>query len=239
MIPYLGTPITPNAILSDLQSYHGLVSFWRPDQIERVASTAQSFALDNGAFSAWTAGRPVSDWEPYYAWCAEWLGHPGCDFAIVPDVIDGGVEQNNRLEIQWPFGTHGSGAPVWHLHEPINRLTRMARNWHRVCLGSSGEYAVLKTARWWSRMHEAFEALCGASGRPMCKVHGLRMADPEIVEVFPFASVDSTNVARNHARTRTQWSGSSVGALLMAQKIDAIPASTSYRRPDVQLSIFA
>lgn len=35
------------------------------------------------------------------------------------------------------------------------------------------------------------------AGRPITKLHGLRMLDPTVFSHFPFSSADSTNVARN------------------------------------------
>ena len=39
--------------------------------------------------------------------------------------------------------------------------------------------------------------ICVEQGRPRTRLHGLRMAAQEYTSRFPFASVDSTNVAQN------------------------------------------
>jgi hypothetical protein len=39
--------------------------------------------------------------------------------------------------------------------------------------------------------------LCDAEGRPRCKLHGLRMLNPEIFTQLPLSSADSTNAAQN------------------------------------------
>ena len=36
-----------------------------------AAEVCQSFCLDNGAFSAWQSGAPITDWSGYYAWVDE------------------------------------------------------------------------------------------------------------------------------------------------------------------------
>jgi hypothetical protein len=41
---------------------------------------------------------------------------PACDFAVVPDVIDGTEADNDALLTEWPLGWF-FGAPVWHMHE--------------------------------------------------------------------------------------------------------------------------
>jgi hypothetical protein len=86
---------------------------------------------------------------------------------------------------------------VWHLNESLGRLAFLASEWPRVCLGSSGEYAAIGTDRWWSRMADAFDAVCTDAGQPVTKLHGLRMLSPIVVESFPFSSADSTNIGHN------------------------------------------
>lgn len=197
MIHYHGTPLTPTTAAARLlAARHAFVSWRRPDQLDIAMEVAQTFALDNGAFSAWRGGEPVTDWMPYYQWVDQLKRHPAFDFAVVPDVIDGDEAANDALLDEWPHERHLSAA-VWHMHEGIDRLCRMAREWPRVALGSSGQYATVGTAAWWSRMTEAMNAICDDRGLPPCKLHGLRMLNPEIFTRLPFASVDSTNVAAN------------------------------------------
>jgi len=89
--------------------------FFRPnEQIGIAAEYASSFALDNGAFSLWSAGQRRPAWDSYYRWVEAWRNHPGFDFAIIPDVIDGSEEENDDLLAEWPFF---DGVPVYHLHE--------------------------------------------------------------------------------------------------------------------------
>ncbi len=77
----------------------------------------------------------------------------------------------------------------------------------RVCFGSSGAFAVIGTLDQWSRMAEAMSVTCYPKGKPGCKFHGARMLNPEVFSSFPFASADSTNIARNIGIDR-RWSGS-------------------------------
>jgi hypothetical protein len=46
-------------------------------------------------------------------------------------------------------------------------------------------------------MGQAMRVICDDMGRPICKLHGLRMLDPNIFTKLPFSSTDSTNIARN------------------------------------------
>jgi hypothetical protein len=198
VIRYHGTPITPAAAATQvLRGRHALVSFANPCQINLVAEVCQSFVLDNGAFTAWTKGvKP--DWDAFTFWANDWVRHPGFDWLLIPDVIDGSEEENRKLV--WWFKDRfdiWQMCPVWHLHESIEWLIELSKTFPRVALGSSGKYAKLKTEAWEQRMNEAFDAITDEQGRPSVKVHGLRMMDPTIFSRYPFSSVDSANVARN------------------------------------------
>lgn len=197
MIHYHGLPITPaTAAAVAVQAGHAFVSFAHPGQMGLVVAACQSFALDNGAFSAWRKGEPITDWSAYYAFAEAGKRQPSCDFAVIPDVIDGTEADNDALVDEWPLPTW-FGAPVWHMHESLDRLQRLAERFPRVCLGSSGAYAQIGTESWWRRMHHAMRTVCDDAGHPRCRLHGLRMLDPRVFSRFPFASADSTNIGQN------------------------------------------
>lgn len=195
MIHYHGGPITPESCaLRVWRGRHAFISWAHPEQLELAASICQTFALDNGAFSLWRSGTAV-DWDDYYAWCERWLRHPACDWAVIPDVIEGSEAENDALVRAWPHGQ--AGVPVWHLNESIPRLVRLAEDYPRVALGSAAEYDVSKPSACLARLAEALPAISDDEGVPLVKLHGLRMLNPAIVEKVPLASADSTNVARN------------------------------------------
>src|SRR5690606_37336552 len=117
--------------------------------------------FDNGAFSAWKRGEEL-DFDAYARWCEEWHRHPGFDWAIIPDVIEGSEADNDALLGDWP--EHVEGVPVWHMHEGIDRLIRLGHTYRTVALGSSGEWPTPGTESWWARMAEAMDALCADDG---------------------------------------------------------------------------
>lgn len=200
MIHYHGLPINPaTAAVRAVSGGHAFVSFRHPGQLTLALDVCQSFAVDNGAFSAWKSGFPVTDWSEYYEWIRELHRYPNFDFCVIPDVIDGDEDDNDELLQEWPWRESAPwiGAPVWHLHESMERLNRLVSNFPRICLGSSAEFAQIGTPRWWSRMAEAMEVICDKEGRPCSKIHGLRMLNPDVFTRFPFASADSTNIAKN------------------------------------------
>lgn len=229
MIHYHGSPCTPNAAALQLyRARHACVSFARPDQMPLIAEVAQSFILDNGAFAAWSTGQEL-DVPGFAEWAREWVQHPGFDWLLAPDVIDGDEHDNDALLATWfkiapDLWQHS--VPVWHLHESLERLHTLMAGHRRVALGSSGEYAQTETPRWWARMAEAMQVACDDRGRPRRKLHGLRMLSPTITSHIPLASADSTNVAANIG-IDSRWTGSytpaskNVRALVLADRIES------------------
>jgi hypothetical protein len=194
VIHYHGGPITPETCAYRVwRGRHAMVSFAEPRQLELAASVCQSFTLDNGAFSLWRAGR-ATDWPAYYAWCETWLPHPACDWAVIPDVIEGSENENDDLIAAWPFGDRG--VPVWHLNESTDRLVALAEDWPRVALGSTPEFDVSRPRACLARLAVVLPAVCD-DGVPITRLHGLRMLNPALVTRVPLSSADSTNVARN------------------------------------------
>jgi hypothetical protein len=194
MIHYHGTPITPLAALYELSGRCFCVSHARPDDVVRAHQIGQSVMLDNGAFSKWKSGMPT-DWNAYYEWAERWLSYP-TTWAVVPDVIDGGSQLQDALISEWPFGERG--APVWHMDEPIDRLIRLADSWPRVCIGSTAEYSAVMSEAWVRRMDECWNRIMiGRRFTPA--VHMLRGMQCS-GKRWPFASVDSTDIAQNHHR---------------------------------------
>jgi hypothetical protein len=242
VIHYHGVPITPEAAAATvLAGRHAFVSFGNPEQIDVVSEVCQSFALDNGAFGAWRGGSPIADWTPYYRWVGEWLQHPGCDWAVIPDVIDGTEEDNNRLVREWPY--RDLGVPVWHLHETIARLLWLGRDFPRVALGSSGVWSSPGSPAWWTRMGEAMEAICDDKGRPRTKLHGLRMLDTEVFSRLPLSSADSCNVGRN-VGLDCKWSGpyepptKAWRGTVLAARIESVNSAARWTAPPTPMDLF-
>lgn len=207
MIHYHGGPVTPETCaIKTYKARHAFISFANSHQIELAAHYCQSFALDNGAFTAWrAAGRNKPDWRDYYAFVSRWKHHPGFDFAIIPDVIDGGESENDALLDEWPHGMF-YGVPVWHMNESDERFIRLCNSFPRVAIGSCGEYDVRRPKLAVSRMKDLIRHVTDEHGQPITKLHGLRMLNPLIFTRLPLASADSTNVARNIGIDKA-WSG--------------------------------
>tara|TARA_R110001632_G_scaffold215943_1_gene343272 strand:+ start:506 stop:700 length:195 start_codon:yes stop_codon:yes gene_type:complete len=64
---------------------------------------------------------------------------------MMPDVIDGGEKENDKLLKEWPKELKGCGVPVWHMNESDERFIRLCSEYDRVAIGSCGEYDIKKT----------------------------------------------------------------------------------------------
>lgn len=199
MIHYHGTPITPQPRLAELAGRNFCVSYATPYQVAVCHEIGQSVMLDNGAFTFWRSERQP-DWPGFAEWAQPWLGYP-TTWAVMPDVIDGTEEENDSL-ITWLYANHPDvwrrSAPVWHMNEGLERLKRLCHGYPKVCIGSSGQYATVGSDSWHRRMEQAMNAVCGSGPVPVWlhMLRGMSLSGSQ----YPFASVDSTDVAQNHNR---------------------------------------
>jgi hypothetical protein len=217
-IHYHGTPITPGSVLEALSGRNFCVSFAAPHQVARCHELGQSVMLDNGAFSHWKIGKPP-DWDGYAEWAERWLDHK-TTWAVIPDVIDGDEADNDLLIAKWPRSLYPQSAPVWHMHESLDRLSYLCSAWGKVCIGSSAEYATVGSSGWHRRVEAAMNRVCGEGPAPTW-LHMLRgMATVE--QAYPFASVDSTDIARNHNRNMNSAAAKAIRARKMAERWDGI-----------------
>lgn len=233
-IHYHGTPITPRTVLQSLAGKHFCVSFAADRDLEECHRIGQSVMLDNGAYSLWKLNPRVYTytWDAFYSWARPWLDYQ-TTWLVIPDVIGGSEEENDRLLSRYAqrMGGYRQAAPVWHLHESLDRLERLVQGFERICLGSSGEYAVIGNDVWNNRVNEAFNLICKGSGAPSCWIHmlrGMSLAGSP----YPFASVDSTDVARNHNRPQNN-------AKEMADRWDALQCPARWTSRPIQRPLIA
>ena len=198
MIHYHGTPIGGTRIDAArfLMGRHALVSFHRPDDLPIVMEACQSFVLDNGAFSKWKSGGGDVDCNKYMEWLESIDKHPGLDWYVIPDKIDGAEADNRKLIEEWPTNKlKAEGVPVWHPHESLEWLITLTKNFKTVAFGGSPQYKSPGSNIWWVRMKEAMNSICDENGKAPCKLHGLRMLNPKVFSKLPLSSADSTNAA--------------------------------------------
>ena len=205
-----GTPITPNALLEQLRGESFCVSFAAPAQIERVIPLQDKngmLMLDNGAFSIWKSGKGKVDQQAFFAWANQIQARCEVAVAVIPDVIEGSEEQN---WIEAGAAVHKwSAYPerlmfVWHMNDSVERLRDACLLFNFVAIGSCAEYDVqTKRAAYLERLRlvnaVADWTEFGYGRRPWIHLmRGLAV----LPEVIRFNSADSSNIARNHCRTK-------------------------------------
>jgi hypothetical protein len=116
-------------------------------------------------------------------------------------------------------GVVALSAPAWHMDEPVSRLLRLADEWPRVAFGISGAYWQVGSEGWERRADEAFNEV-SRRHRYLPWLHLLRGLDLA-GDRWPFASADSTNVARN-------FKSSQVCPERMARRLDAVQTPVSW-----------
>jgi len=191
------------------QGKHAMISYAHREKSEMIIDICQSFALDNGAFSAWKAGFEF-DIEGFHSWLLSLYRHPGFDWYVIPDVIGGSEEDNKSMQEQWHTLCKGTdlwnkGYVVWHPHESLDRLKYFTTAFTGVCFGGSDEYDI-DSPKWWARMSEAMDVVTDDQGRPRVPLHGLRLLNIDIFTKLPLKSADSTNASR-HCGSPERWKG--------------------------------
>lgn len=220
-----GTPITPSWLLEGLKkrAYCFCVSYWRPDQIELIAAIARRVMIDCGAFSVWMANRRAkAKWikggrigrepEPvvvdaayraaYYEFNREWMPKlPPGSFFVIFDEIDAGAQVQNALLDEVPEDLLPYAWPVWHMNEDLGRAIMLSKRYGRFCIGSTDEFITVGSKAWRGRMDELFNRLKAEFGDDMPLAHMLRGMQCQKGDFdYPFMSVDSTDLGRNHNR---------------------------------------
>jgi len=206
-----------------MKGRHFCVSFADPRDLETCLQIGQSLMMDNGAFTAYTKGKPMNK-VGLYEWCEEYLCNP--NWAVIPDVIGGSVEDQRKYMSDWPFPKELS-APVWHLNLPLDWLLELTDTYGKVCIGSSGEFWQIGTRKWEQRMDQAFEIL-SKTRKYLPWIHGMRMLGQSDGR-WPLASADSSNIARHHAELK-------ISPDVMAQRIDATQPERKWK-PTPQLNL--
>lgn len=236
MIHYHGTPIggTRQDVARFLIGKHALVPFFRQDDIAVVAEVCQTFVLDNSAFTIWRKGGEM-DYNGYLEWVEFWHKHPGFDWALIPDIIDGTEKENDKYLEMWE--TKAKGVPVWHLHESIDRLKILSGKYEVVALGSSGKWSNPNNEQWWFRMSEVMDRICDSEGRPPCKLHGLRMLNTEVFTRLPLSSADSCNAGRNNHKSKYPQPTAAQRATFISNQIEAHNSSPTWAR-NIQIPLF-
>lgn len=176
--------------MDKLKGRNFCVSYAQTQDANWCIDNAQSIMWDNGAFSAYTNGKEFNK-VGYLNWLNDKLY--GANWAVVPDVIGGTVDDQRSMMRGWHYPDHLS-CYVWHMDLPLDWLKELVETYPRVAFGSSGKYWKVNSPEWQDRADDAWDVILGTGTRPWVHMmRGLKICGKR----WPFASADSTNVARN------------------------------------------
>lgn len=230
---YHGGPITPaSCAMKVWKNGFAFVSWAHTSQLHLALDISQGVGIDNGAFTFWKSARKTC-WDDYYDFVRGIKNHPRFDFCIIPDVIDGGEAENDKLLKDWPADLHSFGVPVWHMNESDDRFIRLCKEYDRVAIGSCGEYDVTKARACVSKLKDVVRHVVDDNGYPITKLHMLRGLNKNIFKHIPFASADSTNIARNigidknWSKGNYQPQSKEVRAYVMKNNIESVNSASS------------
>jgi len=229
MIKYYGTPITPYSVFDKyMMDRNVCISFLNPGNLKRAKDICNRIIIDNGAYTFFRK-RIKPNWNKFYNFIDK--HYKDIDSFFIPDSIDGTETDNNRLINEVPEILFEKAIPVYHLHESTERLGELMSKFDYIALGSSGDYWKIGSDKWHFRMNELMKIICNSHGRPKVKIHMLRCLNPNIFNIYPFYSGDSTGFAQNHH---------CYGAENILNRIENInsPDKYTFRERSYQLSIF-
>src|SRR5215472_6713327 len=214
-ITVYGLPINPAHLINQLDKPSFCVSYGTRDRLGKQLNQAIDLVaedgillVDNGAFSHWKSGGKMDDAyiDGFINWAKNIADRCPQAVVVIPDVIGGSWEQNQKLIEEWDYALSDRSMVMWHLDEPINILIgRLKQGWPWLGIGSSGEYKDVGTEKWHARMREVFAAIdawerdwAQPNGYVRPRIHLMRAQSQS--HLYPVDSSDSTNLAVNHNR---------------------------------------
>lgn len=190
-----GSKNTENGVLArdvaqaypyQLESYHYINSDREAPEYYREVK--KSIFMDSGAFSMFTKGVsiPLSQYADYLKANADWI-HVGSNL----DVIGRGKEQESYDNQKTLEGFGARVCPVHHARDADKWLLRyMAEGYDYIFLGGMVPETKGYLLGWLDHIWE--KCLTRKDGSAKIKVHGFGLTTLDLVERYPWHSVDST-----------------------------------------------
>lgn len=215
---YVGTPVTPNEELMRLAGKAFCLTYFYRSRfnLATMDMLASLKMADVGSYPLWRSGEEMTDAyrAGYYAWVDPLLDSP-TTWAVIPDPIGAGSQFLDALLKEWPHGRE-RGAPVYHLDasftQPPERMLRLLDEYPRVCIGWA-EKSLPILGEDHERCQDILWNEIAKRHQRTPVIHHFRGTQLSRHR-WPYASLDSTDVARNHNRPQND-------ALKMADRWDA------------------
>lgn len=173
-----------------LESYHYIKT---QRYVDSIREHGLKILLDSGAFSAHTLGAHIdlNEYVQYILRNEDIIerSETGQLFAVVLDAIDNAQHTYENQKAMERLGV--TPIPCYHQGEPEHYLETYVREYEFIMLGGMVGVATPQLMRWLDRVWERY--LVDGSGAPRCRVHGLGMTSVELMDRYPWYSVDSSS----------------------------------------------
>lgn len=173
------------SLLGFLFSYHYCKKVDMAELVAPLDPKPPLFA-DSGAFSAHTLGGEISV-DEYAEWIRKWDGLFG-HYANLDVLTDYKQTAKNQRALERKGLTP---VPVFHGGEPMRILKAMAEKYDYVALGGIARFKNMPVLAGW--LEQCFKI---ADGK--CGLHGFGMTRWEMVQRFPWRSVDSSSIGSGY-----------------------------------------
>jgi hypothetical protein len=161
------------------------------------------YMLDSGAFSVWNSGK-VIDLNDYVSYIKEYSevynyvitldvipGKPGQRKVTVKDKSEALKQGIRNTELILEKGVPKDKLlPVFHMGEPFDILEQMAESFGYLCISTVLDRAPAERVAWVRRCYRVLKPVIHK-----IKVHGLATTTPDLLQAFPWHSVDSAGWA--------------------------------------------
>ena len=172
-----------DAVQYHLESYHYI---YRQSFVDKIRRDKVKIFLDSGAFSAFTKGVDV-DLKAYCQYIKE-----NEDIIEVASVLDGIGDPLKTWQNQQEMERLGTRPlPCFHYGEDERYLEWYIANYEYITLGGMVPISTPQLRIWLDRIWGTY--LVDGSGRPKVKVHGFGLTTLELMERYPWFSVDSSS----------------------------------------------
>ncbi len=172
-----------------LESFHYI---HRDRYVENLRQDGQKVFLDSGAFSAWTKEAKI-DIKKYCSYIKKnddiLLHEDGQPLASVLDAIGDAYGTYVNQKAMEQLGV--KPLPCFHYGEDERYLEWYIANYPYITLGGMVAVSTQQLYPWLDRLFEKY--LTDGSGRPKLKVHGFGLTTLELMQRYPWWSVDSSS----------------------------------------------
>lgn len=166
-----------------LESYHYIHN---PKYVDEIKKDNLKVFLDSGAFSAFTTGIDV-DITAYCDYCKRYE-----EVIDVASVLDGIGDPLKTWQNQQEMERQGvRPLPCFHYGEPLEYLYHYIENYEYITLGGMVPISTPQLRIWLDDLWG--NHLTDADGRPKLKVHGFGLTVIDLMNRYPWFSVDSSS----------------------------------------------